>query len=333
MVTCEDRRVLHIRVVTPPSLRPVLLDVLEADDAVHNIVVLPGAARRPDGDLVQFDVAREGANEVIASLRSMDLHRCGSIAIERIDTALSDVAAAAEAMSPGASSEAVIWEEVESKVRDESTLTGSFLVTMAIAVMIGAAGILLDSPVLIVGAMVVGPDYGPLAGVMLGLHRRRIDRTMRSLGTLVAGFGVGIAATAVMTLVVRGFDRIPEVYLDDQRPLTSFISRPDGWSVLVAVLAGTVGMLALTESKGGTLVGVLISVTTVPAASNIAVGAVMQRWGEAGGALVQLLVNIIVVCVVGLATLAVEQRLTGASLRGPRLSVLRPRNDDARARR
>jgi uncharacterized hydrophobic protein (TIGR00271 family) len=315
--------VLHIRVVTPEELRPALLDVLEAEPAVHNIVVIPGAARRPDGDLVQFDVAREGANDVIASLRSLDLHRCGSIALERIDTALSDVAALAEAMSPGASSEAVIWEEVESKVRDESALTGSYLVTMAVAMLIGAVGILLDSPVLIVGAMVVGPDYGPLAGVMLGVHRRRIDRATASLGTLIAGFGFGIASAALMTAVVRLLDRVPAVYLADQRPLTSFISRPDGWSVLVAVLAGIVGMLALTESRSGTLVGVLISVTTVPAASNIGVAAVMGRWSEAGGALGQLLVNVLVVCVVGLVTLAIEQRLTGAALRGPRLSPLR----------
>jgi uncharacterized membrane protein len=40
---------------------------------------------------------------------------------------------------------------------------------------------------------------------------------------------------------------------------------PDRWSLLVAVLAGIAGVLSLTSAKSGALVGVFISVTTVPA--------------------------------------------------------------------
>lgn len=306
---------LHIRVVTPSDVRPALLAALEVNSSVHNLVVFTGAARRPTGDLVQFDVAREGANDVITMLRSLDLHRRGSIALERIDAALSDVAAAAEALSPGEASEAVIWEEVEARVRNESSVTTRFLVMMAIAVLIGAVGLLLDSPVLIVGAMVVGPDYGPLAGVMLGIHRRRFDRARQALFTLTLGFTVAIATTVLMTLVVRGFGRIPAAYLVGDRPLTSFVSKPDGWAVLVAALAGIAGMIALTESKAGTLVGVLISVTTIPAASDIGVAAALGRWSQMRGAALQLLINIAVMCIVGIATLAVEQRATRTPIR------------------
>ncbi len=301
---------IHIRVVTPPEIRPALLSRLEDQPAVHNLVVFPDAARRPDGDLVQFDVAREGANQVIASLRSLDLHRLGSIAIERIDTSLSHVAELTEALAPGESSEAVVWEEVESRLRDESALTGSYVVMLSVAILIGAIGILLDSPVLIVGAMVVGPDYGPLAALMFAVHRRRADRALKALRTLTVGFTAGVLATVAMTAVVRFADRIPNSYLADQRPLTSFIAKPDGWSIVVALLAGVAGMLAITEAKSGTLVGVLISVTTVPAASNIGVATAMRRWSEATGAMAQLLVNILVLCAAGLITLGIERRLT-----------------------
>jgi uncharacterized hydrophobic protein (TIGR00271 family) len=306
---------MHIRVVTPPEIRPALLSHLEDEPAVHNLVVFPGAARRPDGDLVQFDIAREGANQVISTLRSLDLHRVGSITIERIDMALSNVAEIAETLAPGQSSEAVVWEEVESRLRDESALTSSYVLMLSIAILIGAIGILLDSPVLIVGAMVVGPDYGPLAAVMYSIHRRRYDRARKALRTLTVGFFTGIFATMALAAVVRVADRIPGSYLADQRPLTSFIAQPDGWSILVALLAGVAGMLAITEAKSGTLVGVLISVTTVPAASNVGVATAMGRWSEATGALAQLAMNIVVLCVAGLMTLAVEQRLTRVPLR------------------
>lgn len=297
---------LHVRVVAPGDRRAEVVRALEGDGAVCNIVVVPGVARRPDGDLIQFDVAREAANGVLAELRRLDVHRHGSIAIERIDTALSDVAAAAEAFAPGDPSDAVIWEEVEARVRDESGLSPSFVVLLVVAAMIGAIGVLADSPILIVGAMVVGPEYGPLASISMGLYGRRMRRVRRGALALAAGFPAAIAAAAALTLGLRAVGRIPAAYVDGARPLTSFISSPDLFAVLVAVLAGVAGTVALTEARAGSLVGVLISVTTLPAASNVGVALAMGREGEAAGALGQLTLNLVLLVVVGALTLAVQ---------------------------
>lgn len=297
---------LHVRVVAPPDRREPVLAALERDLAVCNIVVVPGAAHRPDGDLVQFDVAREAANGVLAELRRLEIHRCGSIAVERIDTALSDVAAAAEAFAPGDPSEAVIWEEVEARVRDESGLSPSFVALLVIAVLIGAVGVLADSPILIVGAMVVGPEYGPLASIAMGLYGRRARRVRRGAAALAIGFPVAMVAAVGLTLALRAIDRIPSAYQSGDRPLTAFISSPDLFAVIVAVLAGVAGTVALTEARAGSLVGVLISVTTIPAASNVGVALAMGRGGEAAGALGQLVLNLAILAGVGALTLAVQ---------------------------
>jgi uncharacterized membrane protein len=53
--------------------------------------------------------------------------------------------------------------------------------------------------------------------------------------------------------------------------MTSFIWQPDALSWIIGFLAGVAGILALTSAKSGAMVGVLISVTTVPAAANVAV--------------------------------------------------------------
>jgi uncharacterized hydrophobic protein (TIGR00271 family) len=302
----QDVAVLHVRVVTPPSRREQLLSRLLEERAVLNVVVLPGAARRPDGDLVQFDVASEAANQVIDVLRGLDLHRVGSIAIERIDTALSDAHARAEEHAPGDPSEAVIWEEVEARVRDESALSASYVALLVIAVLIGAVAILTDSAILIVGAMVVGPEYGPLSSVALGLHKRRMARVRRGASTLGVGFVVAIAAAVLFGLLVRAIDRVPTAYEAGIRPVTDFVSHPDLFTVVVAALAGVAGTLSLTESKAGTLVGVLVSVTTVPAASNVGLALAFGRGEEAWGALQQLGVNLVVLALVGAATLRVQ---------------------------
>ena len=63
---------------------------------------------------------------------------------------------------------------------------------MALACMIASVGIFLDSPILIVGAMIVGPEFGPIAGLCVAIVQRRREVARRSLRALAVGFPVGI---------------------------------------------------------------------------------------------------------------------------------------------
>jgi uncharacterized hydrophobic protein (TIGR00271 family) len=93
------------------------------------------------------------------------------------------------------------------------------------------------------------------------------------------------------------------------RPLTDFISHPDEFSAIVALLAGTAGVLSLTSAKSGALIGVLISVATIPAAGNIGVAAAYGDGDEWVGAVAQLSVNLTAILLAGIATLYVQRRL------------------------
>jgi uncharacterized hydrophobic protein (TIGR00271 family) len=301
--------VLQVRVVTPRDRRQEVDDLLGAEPAVCNIVVLDGAARRPSGDVVIFDVAREAANQVVDGLRNLNLHIDGSITIDPISTSLSVAAQNAEFAAPGAPSEAVVWEEVEARVRHDASLSGSFLTLMVLAVLIAAVGIVTDSPILIVGAMVVSPEFGPVSGMMLAILKRRRDRFMASFGALVAGMATAIAVAFAFGICLKIFDRMPLSYLRGERPLTTFISRPDLFTVIVAVCAAVAGAVSLTEARAGALVGVFISVTTIPAAADIGVATATTRWSEAGGSALQLLVNVTALVLVGAAVLHVKFRL------------------------
>ena len=301
---------LHFRVICPIGGGVALSALLLDQAAVHNLVLWAGVARRPDGDLIQFDVAREAGNDIVTLLRSQSLDHRGSIAIERIDTAISDAAAHAELQAPGDPSEAVIWEEVESRLRDDSSLSVSHVIMLTIAVAIAAIGILTDSAVLIVGAMVIGPEYGPLASIALGLHQRRRHRVARGLRTIAVAFPIAIAITYLLSMIIDAAGQTPAAYSSGQRPLTQFISQPDIFSIVVAILAGIAGTIALTEAKAGSLVGVLVSVTTVPAAANIAVALAHQRGSEAIGATIQLFLNLAAITITGAITLRGHWTLT-----------------------
>jgi uncharacterized hydrophobic protein (TIGR00271 family) len=164
---------------------------------------------------------------------------------------------------------------------------------------------MLDQPILIVGAMVVGPEFGPLVALCIGIVARRRLPASRALGTLVLGFAVGMAATVILTWILTAIGLLNEAMLIAERPLTSFIWKPDALSWIVGFLAGIAGMLALTSAKSGALVGVLISVTTIPAAANAAVAIAYWVPSEAIGSAIQLVINLSAIAVAGTLTLLV----------------------------
>ncbi|MCB5178605.1 DUF389 domain-containing protein [Streptomyces antimicrobicus] len=300
---------LHLRLITPPDRTEAVTEVIEATVGTTHLVVLPGAARDPQGDLVLCDVAREAGDELLHELRALGIDQDGSIAVENIDLSLSKRAEQAEEEAPGEPADAVIWEQLTEATHEESTLTVTYTAFMILATMIAACGVVLDSAVLIVGAMAVGPEFGPLAGVCTGLVQRRPALAARSLAALLIGFAAAIAATTVFSLLMDQAGLFSRQMLDNGRPNTSFVWQPDPFSLVVAVLAGAAGMLSLTSAKSGALVGVAISVTTVPAAANAAValsyGEYAQMWGSAE----QLLLNLGGIMLAGTLTLIAGKAL------------------------
>jgi uncharacterized hydrophobic protein (TIGR00271 family) len=127
-----------------------------------------------------------------------------------------------------------------------------------------------------------------------------------------------MAATAVLAVLARAAGWITAQDLAAARPLTGFIWRPDRWSVVVALLAGAAGVLSLTTGRSSALVGVFISVTTVPAAGNLALAVALWVPGEMRGAALQLAVNLAGMLVAGSALLAVQRVLTRPRVRTAR---------------
>jgi len=300
---------VHLRIVVPEDRSRKVLDLLEAADSTTNLVFLARAARQPPGDVVLCDVAREDASVIIDDLKDLGVGRDGSIALEQIDSQVSAAADRAERAARGLPSDAVVWEEVEARTSETTELGGNFLIFMTLACLIASVGIFLGSPILIIGAMVVGPEFGPLAGFCVALVERRHDVAVRSLTALAIGFPVGITAAYLFTLISRATGMLDSDFSGAAHPLTQFISKPDEFSFIVACFAGAAGMLSLTSAKSGALIGVLISVTTIPAAANIGVAAALADWSEWRGAMAQLAVNLTAICLAGVATLYVQRRL------------------------
>lgn len=297
---------LQVRAIVPPDQTEEVAAVLGAHVGVTNVVVLPGAARIPAGDVVHCDVAREAADEVLAALKERGIARSGSIAVSEGDLAISDAAEEAERRAPGHGDDAVVWDQLYRDLEEGSRLTWTFGAFLVLATMLAGIASLLDSPVLIVGAMVLGPEFVPIAALAFALLTRRWRLLARAGGTLAAGFAIAVAITFVCAWASREIGMIDPAALPDSRPVTGFVYRPDRWSFVVALLAGVAGVLSLTSGKASALVGVFISVTTVPAAGNLAVALALGHLSEVRGSVLQLAVNVCGMVLAGMVTFVVQ---------------------------
>ncbi|MSZ77426.1 MAG: DUF389 domain-containing protein, partial [Actinobacteria bacterium] len=243
-------------------------------------------------DLLEADVAREKVGTVIHALKAIGLAERGGIVVTSPTGTPFRAAERLERAAPGHPDDAVVWESVEAAAEGGAVPTVSFHVFLVLAVLLAAIAVITDSSVLVIGAMVVGPEFSAVAAVCAGLVLRRPRLVARSVQLLVFSFVFAIVVVTLLALVARGTGLVDLEEVTRPRPNTGFIWHPDRWSFIVALAAGAAGALALAVERSATMVGVFISVTTVPAAGNLALGLAFAEAGEIAGSLAQLGANL-----------------------------------------
>jgi uncharacterized hydrophobic protein (TIGR00271 family) len=301
---------LHLRILVPANLSGNVESLLRGEPGAVHVSVVAGAARDPTGDLIEADVERAALGAIMSRLEDLHVPEHGSISFFELGDVRSRAAETAASVEAGAGEELISWEEVAARTRDDTTFTFAYGLLMTLAGVIAAGGILTNNELLIVGAMIVSPDYGPVAGFCVAVVGGLIHRARSSAVALLVGFVVAALAATMIGVVARILDLVPLAYLSGDRPVAQLISEPDAASLVVALAAGVAGMVALGQAKSGAIVGVLVSVTTIPAVANIGVALAFGNPTEAIGALAQLSINVVGLVSAGIGSLWLAHRLS-----------------------
>ncbi len=220
--------------------------------------------------MISCDVADEDASFIVGDLRRMGIAQLGAIDITQIDASVSLGADKAEAAAVGRPADAVIWENVSARIDNQGLISTGMIALFGLSGVIAVVAILIDSAPIVVGAMALCPDFGP-----------------------IAAFAVGVA---------------PDVFNATNNTLAQTIAAPNIYSVIVALCAGAAGMLSVTLGKSGALVGVAVSITTIPAAAAIGLSLSYSDWSTMTGASGQLAVNIASLLLSATLMLAFQRR-------------------------
>jgi uncharacterized hydrophobic protein (TIGR00271 family) len=300
--------VLQIRVITPPELTDTVVDRLRSDHGTANLSLQPGSAIEPSGDVIIVEIARERGNAVIDTLVELEIDQVGSISLISLDAHASRSGTVAEEAAAGHGADALMWQELEEHAHADAHWNVTYYALMMVAALIAAIAIIVDSPVLVIGAMIVGPEYAPLTAFGVSMFRHKAPDARRAAFTLLSGLVLAIVACALFTEILRLLDEIPDDFRSSGNFFTSFVSEPNFYSFIVAFLAGIAGTIALAQGRQAALAGVLVSVTTIPAAAAVGVDAAVGDWSGAGDALGQLGINVVSLVLASLATLWVHDR-------------------------
>jgi uncharacterized hydrophobic protein (TIGR00271 family) len=297
----------HLRLTLPEDLTESTVELLRRHEWSTNVTLQSGVSIEPEGDLVEADVARERVNEVLDELKRLGACDRGGVLVTTPTGTPFAAASRLERAAPGDPDDAIIWDTVQAEAEAGARPTVSSLVFLILAIVLAAIAVILDSSILVVGAMVVGPEFSMIGAASVGLVFGRWSVVSRSLRLLALGFAFAVLVVTLLCVVGRLTGAITHDMITAPRPQTGFIWHPDRWSFVVALVAGSAGAVALAINKTSTMVGVFISVTTIPAAGNLALGLAFWEGGEIRGSTEQLALNIVGMVLAGALTLAFQR--------------------------
>lgn len=176
--------------------------------------------------------------------------------------------------------------EVVRKVEDDSGWSSRYLFMTLTSAGIAVLGLLLSSPAVVIGAMLISPLMGPIIGFGFSLAIFDFSELRRGIVALAAGTVVAIAFTALI------------VHLSPIQTFTSELAartRPNLFDLLVAIFSGMAGAYAMIRGRAGAIVGVAIATALMPPLATIGYGLATTNWPAFGGALLLYFTNLMAI--------------------------------------
>lgn len=292
-----------VQVTIPAGKRDAILDALDHEGIDY--VLSEETSGREFTAIVFFPLPTNAVEPVLESLREAGLD-------EQAYTVVLDAKTVESRKFDELQDRFEETDESDSRIaREELVATAAdlapnltpFLLMTIISAVVATAGILLDSPAVVVGSMVIAPLIGPAMATSVGTVVDDREMFLRGVKLQVMGFAMAVASAAGFAALSRGIHLVPpglDVLAIDQ--VEGRLS-PDFLSLGVALGAGAAGAISLSSGVSSALVGVMIAVALIPPTAVIGIGIAWGLPRAVIGASVLVLVNVFSINLAALAVL------------------------------
>ena len=200
-------------------------------------------------------------------------------------------------------SERIAREELTAAAADLMPAFSTYLIMSVVSAVIATAGLLLNSPAVVVGSMVIAPLIGPAMAASVGTVVVDDELFARGVKLQAIGLLLSIASAAVFAWVVKTVHLVPPFTDVTAIPQVRQRLYPDFLSLVVALGAGIAGALSLTGGVSAALVGVMIAVALIPPAATVGIGIAWGLPAVSFGSAVLVLVNMLSINLAALVVL------------------------------
>lgn len=199
-------------------------------------------------------------------------------------------------------------------LKENAKTTNTFVLLMILSALLATLGLFLNSPSVVIGAMVLAPLMSPIISSSMGLLRSDSDLSRRSFATLLTGMFIALSLSALMAFILP-FQEITNEIEGRLHPSTL--------DLLVAVLSGIAGAFAnARENIAKSLPGVAIAVALVPPLCVSGIGIGWLNFDVFYGAMLLFLTNLTgIVMAAGVSFMAIGYAPFSRAKKGIAISV------------
>ncbi|AEH37445.1 TIGR00341 family protein [Halopiger xanaduensis] len=289
-----------VEILVPEEKRDVVEETLE--DEGLDFTLIQEESREEPSVVITFPLPAPAVESVLDKLRETGIGEDSYTVVVEAETVVSEGYDELEKRYAQTTAR-ISREEMQSRAKDLTPELSTYVVMMVLSMFVATAGLLLDSPAVVVGSMVIAPLIGPALGASVGtvINDRALFR--RALKQQAIGLGVGVVTATAFAFVIRTAGLVsPMIDIFAVSQIESRLT-PDLLSLVIAVGAGVAGAWTLTAGTSVALVGVMMAVAVVPPLGVVGIGIAWGLPAVAVAAGVLVLVNMLTINITSLAVL------------------------------
>ncbi|MDG5821486.1 TIGR00341 family protein [Natronococcus sp. A-GB7] len=289
-----------LQVLVPDEKRDDALRAL--DEEKLDYVRTSECSDEVEAELVTLPVPTQAVEHVLTSLREVGIED-EFIVVSSIETARTPGIEDLEERFVNGREEddSIARDEIRTKALNMTPGRVTYYAMTLLSAVVATAGLLLDSPAIVVGSMVIAPQISAALTGTVGLVLDDRRMFFDGVTSLVIGLGVAMVGAFAFAWLVRAGGLVPGII--DITAIGQVQNRisPGLLALVVGVCAGAAGAFGLATAIPVSLVGVMIAVALIPAAAAVGIGVAWGDTGVALGAFVLVAINATSILLSGLA--------------------------------
>ncbi|EMA37591.1 hypothetical protein C447_12757 [Halococcus hamelinensis 100A6] len=262
-----------IRLLADEEHLEEIFEILDDNDI--DFIVTPGDEDSPSSKVIEFPIPTDGLGLILEEIREAGLDDDYIIVLNAENANTPHIEELQERYANDY--DPLRLPELRSKARDQSQDPLSYAMMIFLSAIIAAAGLLVGSPAIVVGSMVIAPLVGPVLTATVGAVADDRPMLVDSVRIQALGLVAGVIGAVLFGLVVKTIGLAPTSLDITSLQLVSLRAAPTPFSIIVGAAAGAAAAFGLTTKGSNSLVGVMIAAALIPAAATVGIA---LAWSE-----------------------------------------------------